>query len=120
MKDHQACLLALLAVAGNAAANDTDAMPVTNPFERPAWLSEARETREAVGVARPARIRLDLRATLLGEPSLANVGGRILQPGDVVAGYTLLSVSEGAAQFSDGEKTFEVRVRPQSGEDADD
>ena len=117
MKAILASMLAALAAVTAAVGDDTEPVSLTNPFERPSWLSEAREV---VDVARPAKAGIDLRATLLGEPSLANVGGKIIEPGEEVAGYTLLSVSEGAAEFSDGESTIEVRVRPKSGEQTDD
>jgi len=117
MKAILAGMLIALAAATSAVSDDSDAISLVNPFDRPSWLSEASEI---VEVARPAKVRLDLRATLLGEPSLANVGGIIIEPGDEIAGYKLLSISEGAALFSDGVRSIEVRVKPQSGEQSDD
>lgn len=114
----KALLTAILTgLATITAAFGDDPAPLANPFERPAWLSDAREVVEPV---RQAKVRLDLRATLIGEPSLANVGGRIVMPGEEVDGYKLLSVSEGAAEFSDGERTIQVSVQPQPGEETDD
>lgn len=110
--------LLIVAVANGPALGDDTAPELTvNPFERPGWLGNAREVAEP---ARPARVRLELRATLSGNPSLANVGGRIVTPGEQVEGYTLVSVGEGTAEFRNGETTIMLRVAPEKREGADD
>ena len=90
-----------------------------NPFEHPAWLSDAREVAESSAPSQ--RGRLDLRATIVGKQPLANVGGRITALGDEVeGGYRLVAVSEGAAEFSDGDKIIRVTVLGDDKEENDD
>ena len=92
----------------------------TNPFERPAWMTDAQEIPANAPSATPRR-RIDLRATLIaGKKSSANVGGRIIGLGEEIDGYTLVAIAEGVAEFSDGEEIFRVKLlTDKDDEDAD-
>ncbi|MDH3589672.1 MAG: hypothetical protein OEQ74_09730 [Gammaproteobacteria bacterium] len=90
-----------------------------NPFEHPAWLGDATEVAEPSAPSQ--RVRLDLRATIVGKRPLANVGGRIVTLGDEVeGGYQLVAISEGAAEFSDGDEIIRVTVLGDDQEDNND
>jgi len=82
-----------------------------NPFSRPPSevTRDVKPTPRADG-STPA---LDLRATLVASSDrLANVGGRILRPGDEVQGYTLLEVFEDRAVFSIESNRLTIYVKP--------
>ena len=81
-----------------------------NPFARPP--SEAtmdfRRSLQADGTKAP----LDLRATMVGTTdSLANVGGKVIRPGDEVDGFTLLQVFEDHAIFLRDSNRLTVYVK---------
>ena len=89
-----------------------------NPFARPpsAIIVEPRPAVAADGSIQA----IDLRATMVvANNGLANVGGRILRPGDDAGGYTLLQVFEDRAIFSHEGKRLTVYVRPELVEDYD-
>jgi len=101
-------LLLALCVAATAAEPPRLAH---NPFSRPPSQ-----------VTIPDRLRerpdgstqeLDLRATLVASrDKLANVGGKILRPGDEVQGYTLLQVFEDRAVFTREGNQLTIYVKP--------
>lgn len=63
---------------------------------------------------------IDLRATMVvANKGLADVGGRILRPGDDAQGYTLLQVFEDRAIFSREGKRLTIFVKPDLVEDYD-
>lgn len=89
-----------------------------NPFSRPPAAAVV-EPASAGTAARPIPPVFDLRATMVGSRrQLANVGGRILEAGESVSGYTLLAVYEDRAVFSRGENKVTIYVK--SGSDDDD
>lgn len=100
----------LLAVVPASAAESPDL--VNNPFARP--------PSERLGPPPSARELpdgtvqvLELRATMVGTRGrLANVGGRVLRPGDDIQGYTLVKVYEDRAVFSRMGKQQTIYVKP--------
>lgn len=83
-----------------------------NPFSRPPserTIPDIDRVAWSEGVVQA----LDLRATLVGtRDRLANVGGRILRPGDEVQGYTLVRVYEDRAVFSRQGNHEVIYVKP--------
>ena len=64
---------------------------------------------------------LDLRATMVGTTDkLANVGGRVIRPGDEIQGYTLLQVYEDHALFVRDSNRLTIYVKPHLVEDDDE
>jgi len=87
-----------------------------NPFARPPSevTMEMRNPVQADGTVAP----LDLRATMVGTTDkLANVGGRVVRPGDEIQGYTLLQVFEDHAIFVRDSNRLAVYVKPHLVED---
>jgi len=87
-----------------------------NPFARPPSevRMEMRNPVQADGTVAP----LDLRATMVGTTDkLANVGGRVVRPGDEIQGYTLLQVFEDHAIFVRDSNRLAVYVKPHLVED---
>ncbi|MDH3748431.1 MAG: hypothetical protein OER97_09505 [Gammaproteobacteria bacterium] len=83
-----------------------------NPFTRPS--SEVTRDVSPTPRADGSTPELDLRATLVAyKDRLANVGGRILRPGDEVHGYTLLQVFEDRAVFSIESRQLTIYVKPE-------
>lgn len=96
-----------------SAAHPADPAPLrSNPFERPASATVV----PAVGTAEaPIAVgdSIELRATMVGDhTALADVGGRILRPGDVIDEFELVAVSEDRATFRYRDRTVTVRVKP--------
>ena len=90
-----------------------------NPFARPpsAVAMEIRNPVQADGSPAP----LDLRATMVGTTDkLANVGGRVVRPGDEIQGYTLLQVFEDHAIFGRDSNRLAIYVKPHLVEDDDE
>lgn len=102
---------ALTFAAGAAIAADQQELR-HNPFTRPPserTVSEFDRATFTDGIVQP----LDLRATMVGTLSrFANVGGRILRPGDEFQGYTLVKVYEDRAVFSRQGKQETIYVKP--------
>jgi len=87
-----------------------------NPFARPPSevSGEMRNPVQADGTVAP----LDLRATMVGTADkLANVGGRVVRPGDEIEGYTLLQVFEDHAIFERDSNRLAIYVKPHLVED---
>ena len=111
--------LSLTAVPEQAASADGPPSLSNNPFARPP--SEAipiqRESRDG-GDETPST--LPLLATMVSRVNrLANVGGRILKPGDDYRGYRLSAIYEDRAVFErDGQSTT-VYVKSQETEGRD-
>ena len=109
-----ALLVALLPVA-----HATDEPPVLqhNPFSRPS-SEVTRIERGPVDRDDGTDVALDLQATMIGNVNkLANVAGRILEPGDEIQGYVLVAVHEEYAVFKRDRRTITVYVRPHLAED---
>jgi len=118
---HRIALFTLLALVTllTTSVYAKEPAPLThNPFARPPSevTIEARPTIAADGSVQT----IDLRATLVvANRGLANVGGRILRPGDDAQGYTLQQVFEDRAIFSREGKRLTVYVKPELVEDYD-
>lgn len=84
----------------------------SNPFNRPSSLAVAGDS--SVGIAEGTIERLiQLRSTMVGANTmLADVGGRILRPGDVIDDVKLLRVFEDRATFSINGNIVTVMVKP--------
>ena len=112
----------VLVAAWPATAAATDGPPGIrhNPFARPAFDAPDRSG----GVDTEAGDRaaaIDLRITMvMDDKRLANVGGKVLSPGDELDGYTLARVYEDRAVFTRADKTITVYVKPDLAEDNED
>jgi hypothetical protein len=95
-----------------ALANATEPPPLShNPFSRPSSTVNLAEAGLA-GNRDGAELTPELKATMVGSHDrLANVGGRILRPGDESQGYTLVEVYEDRAIFSRQGKIMTVYVK---------
>lgn len=109
--------LALVTLLQPPAVHATESQPLThNPFSRP-------PSEVTVGVRAPVSTdgtvrELDLRATLVAtQDKLANVGGKILRPGDETQGYTLLQVYEDHAVFTREGRRLTIYVKPDPKDD---
>ncbi len=102
---------AFLLLTGLAAAAEPPPL-AHNPFSRPpsaVLRADAARSLDDDG----ALTALDLRATMVASRDrLANVGGRILRPGDDIQGYKLLQVYEDRAVFARNENRLTVFVKP--------
>jgi len=105
-------VLLLTAAPEQAASADGPPSLSNNPFARPPseTIPVPREIRDG-GDETPST--LPLHATMVGRVNrLANVGGRILKPGDDYRGYRLSAIYEDRAVFErDGQSTT-VYVKP--------
>ena len=92
-------VLALLCASYAAAAAPEPPALEYNPFSRPpSQAIRAVRAPQASGSAPSSS--MDLRATLVAhQERLANVGGKILKPGDEIEGFRLLAVFEDRAVF---------------------
>ena len=110
------CAIALtLLVEGTTSASEPRDL-AHNPFARPPSEAtmEIRNPVQADGTVAP----LDLRVTMVGTTDkLANVGGRIVRPGDEIQGYTLLQVFEDHAIFIRDSNRLAIYVKPHLVED---
>ena len=111
-------MIALLA-SGMTAASDPQELR-HNPFSRPP--SERTITEPSVdGNTNAVAPAIDLRATMVAaKDRLANIGGRILRPGDDVQGYSLRQVFEDRAVFVREGKELTIYVKPDRMEDDED
>ena len=88
-----------------------------NPFSRPS-SKVVREERVIEEDDDGSVTTLPLHATMIGQVSrLANVGGRILKPGDEYRGYRLIAVHEQYAVFERNQQSMTVYVKPLLAED---
>ena len=88
-----------------------------NPFSRPPQLLAAGSPGSR-NTAEDHDGQLVLLATLVsGDRGLANVGGRILRPGQSVHGFRLLRVEEDRAVFEAGGEHVTLLVKPERDED---
>ena len=88
-----------------------------NPFSRPS-SEVVRQERGVIESADGSVPELSLQATMVGRVSrLANVGGRILKPGDEYQGYRLIAIHERHAVFTKGGETKTVYVKPEQEEE---
>lgn len=82
-----------------------------NPFDRPLSIVPVRAT-PAEFADNLADRPLELRATMVGPGTrLADVGGRILEPGDSIGDYELVRVDEDRAVFVRHGKTVTLLVK---------
>ena len=91
------------------AAADAAELLKRNPFTVPIELEEGAPI---AAQAPPQRQALELRATLVvpGGRSAANLGGSILSVGEEIAGYRLVSVSQGEAVLEKEGESIRVFV----------
>lgn len=112
-------LFAILATAWPSllVAADTPPDLLHNPFSRPS--SEViREETMAVESDDDSPASLPLQATMIGQANqLANVGGRILKPGDEYRGYRLAKIREQYVVFEKNGQILTVYVKPHLAED---
>lgn len=107
--------IAMMALAWPLLAAAQDGPPAlrNNPFSRPpsnAFIDD----RVSVMSEEAASDPLTLQATMIGTRSrLANVGGRIIKPGDEIEGHRLVAVHERYAVFRRNGKDTTVYVKPQ-------
>lgn len=103
----------IVLLACGAAADEAAPELRHNPFSRPP--SERTISARDIGLGSsvvPSAIAL--QATMVaGSNKLANVGGRILRPGDEIQGYSLQQVFEDRAVFSREGKQLTVYVKPE-------
>lgn len=111
--------LVVLALLSATSLYAKDPAPLlNNPFTRPPSVVTV-EPRMSLAADGSIQV-IDLRATMVvANKGLANVGGRILRPGDDAQGYTLLRVFEDRAIFSRAGKRLTVYVKPELVEDDD-
>ena len=110
-----AATVAVLLFGATTDANEAPELR-NNPFARPpsAVTMPFRSDTRTDGPT-PA---LELRATLVGTwNKLANVGGKIVRPGDDVAGYKLVQVFEDRAVFSREGNRLTIYVKPELEDD---
>ena len=108
-------LLAALPLVGIAA--DSPPSLSNNPFSRPPSAVIPAQ-RPDPGDDDNTNQALQLQATMVGSASrLANVDGRVLQPGDEYRGYRLRAIHEGYAVFERAGQRITVYVKPEPGED---
>ena len=101
-----------LAVTATAVAAEPPALE-KNPFSRP---PSQRTILDQVGDDNGDGTSLDLvlMATMVAaNERLANVGGRIVRPGDEVLGHKLLHVFEDRAVFARNGKRLTIHVKPE-------
>ena len=83
-----------------------------NPFSRPS--SEVIRVDDFIVEADDGSVsNIPLHATMVGSVSrLANVGGRVLKPGDDYQGYSLVAIHEQYAVFERAGRPITVYVKP--------
>lgn len=115
---HKTAVVVAIAFLPGAAANAADPDELShNPFSRP--VSEVTlDDRAAVANSDGLPQVLDLRATMVTTgTSLADVGGKILRPGDDIQGFVLVRVYEDRAVFERLGRQQTVYVKPDQAED---
>lgn len=109
-------LLAVVSQPFAAMAEDEPPALMHNPFSRPS--SEARLENNSIVVSDSESGAPALKATMVGPTGgLANVAGRILEPGDEIEGFVLLSVHEDYVIFRKADKLMTVYVKPKAADD---
>lgn len=109
---------ALLASAWPLISSAQDGPPTlrNNPFSRPP-SDVIVDDRVSVRTEETVSSSLELQATMVGTVNrLANVGGRVLKPGDEIQGHVLVAVHERYAVFRRNGKNTTVYVKPQLAE----
>jgi len=112
-------VLAILATAWPSLPLAADTPPDLshNPFSRPS-SEVVREETIALEIDGDSTVSLPLQATMIGQANrLANVGGRILKPGDEYRGYRLTKIDERYVVFERNGQTTTVYVKPLLAED---
>ena len=111
---NRALILLSLLLGTSAMAADVGALK-GNPFSRPP--SDVRPETSGIAVIDGPVPQIDLQATMVGTGNgLANVGGRILKPGQSIEGLTLLKVYEDRAVFLHRGERLTVYVKPHQDE----
>ena len=109
------CLLLL----GAEAVGDGYATLKSNPFSRPP--SAVLPTSTGIATTDGAIPEINLRATMVGAGlGLANVGGRVLKPGQTIEELTLMKVYEDRAVFLYRGDRLTVYVKPHLNESEND
>ena len=113
-------LASLFLLLTGAAASAADVAALRgNPFTRPP--SEALPVSTAIAVADDEVVEVDLQATMVGAgKGLANVGGRILKPGQTIEGLILVKVYEDRAVFLHMGERLTVYVKSHLNESEDE
>ena len=115
---NRSLLLLTLLLGSSVMAADVAALK-GNPFSRPP--SAARPETAGVAVTDGPVPQVDLQATMVGTgKGLANVGGRILKPGQSIEGLTLVKVYEDRAVFMHRGERLTVYVKPDLNESDDE
>ena len=95
------------------------ATPTANPFSRPP--SVVMPETNGIAVTDGPIPEINLQATMVGAGrGLANVGGRILRPGQTIEGITLVRVYEDRAVFLYRGDRLTVYVKPHLNESEDE
>ena len=109
------CLMLLAA----AAVGDEYATLKSNPFSRPPSVVLPSST--GIATSDGPVPEINLQATMVGTGrGLANVGGRILKPGQTIEGLTLIKVYEDRAVFLYRGNRLTVYVKPHLNESDDE
>ena len=88
-----------------------------NPFARPPSVVLQQNATEIRGEVSMSGVP-ELQATMIGSVhKLANVSGRILEPGDEVQGYVLVAIHEQYAVFRRNGEDTKVYVKPLAEDD---
>ena len=114
-------LAAAIASAWTPSVLAADDPPVLthNPFSRPS-SEQVRVERSVTEDDEGTEGAIPLQATMIGRVNrLANVGGRVIKPGDEYQGYRLLQVQEQFAVFERDGRSVTVYVKPLLAEDED-
>jgi hypothetical protein len=103
-----ACALPACALPSAAYAEMTERILTQNPFSKPSLLSRPNEVEnEARSVE--AEGALQLTATLVSyNMPLAIVDGELLEIGEEIRGYRLISIGEGKAIFQKNDRTYTI------------
>lgn len=104
----------------NAAAAAEPATLTHNPFSRPP--STQLSPRDGDGERAPSPDRpFDVLATMVTNgKGMIDVDGRIYRPGDEIQGYTLITVFEDRAVFTNRGSRLTIFVRPQPEDESDE
>lgn len=119
IKTASIAVLALAYFPSLVAATDEPPALSHNPFSRPS-SNETLDLGRAIDRDDRNGTSLDLQATMVGNVrKLANIAGRILQPGDEIDGYELTAVHERYAVLERDGRTTIIYVKPLVAEDDD-
>ena len=105
-------LILVVFVAGTVAAQEEPPVLRNNPFSRPP-SDVVIDDRVSIPSEEGEVFAIELQATMIGSVNkLANVGGQILQTGDVVQGYRIAEIQEQYVVFERDGNALTVYVKP--------